>query len=171
MSDPSFQSFLNITENRSRIFAMIVAMVHDFDVAEELFQETVVEILKSEDTFDPSRRFLPWACGVAKHVVQRYWRRQKQMPTSGVNTMLAELAMVAVEGDDEVWRGERVALRRCFQKLSPNMQRLLLLRYGQNIKGQNLAEQASMRAGSIRTTLTRLRCQLRQCIHAQTVQV
>ncbi len=170
MNDSSFQSFLNITENRSRILAMIVAMVHDFDLAEELFQETVVEILKSEDSFDPTRRFLPWACGVAKNVVQRHWRNQKQMPTSGVDAMLGELAMVAVEGEDELWRGERVALRRCFQKLSPSMQRLLLLRYGQNVRGQQLADQASIRSGSVRTTLARLRCQLRQCIHVQTAQ-
>ena len=149
---------------------MIVAMVHDFDLAEELFQETVVEVLKSEENFDPTRRFLPWACGVAKHVVQRHWRRQQKMPTSGMNMNLAELAMVAVEGDDELWRGEQLALRRCFKKLPPHLQRLLLLRYGQNVKGKHLAQQASIRLGSIRTTLARLRCQLRQCIHAQTAQ-
>lgn len=149
---------------------MIVAMVQDFDLAEELFQETVVEVLKSEDKFDPSRSFVPWACGVAKNVVQRHWRNQKRIPANGVNEMLVELASIAVEGDDEVWRGERIALRRCFQKLTPHMQRLLILRYGQNVKGKALASQASIRVGSIRTTLSRLRCQLRQCIHSQTMQ-
>lgn len=149
---------------------MIVSMVHDFDLAEELFQETVVEILKSEESFDPTRKFVPWACGVAKHVVLRHWKRQKQAPTNGKSSILAELASIVVEGDDQLWRGERVALRRCFQKLNPRMQRLLLLRYGHNIKGKQLSQQAAIEAGSIRTTLARLRCQLRQCIHAQTVQ-
>lgn len=171
MNSDSIQSVLAITENRSRILGMIVSMVQDFDVAEELFQETVVEILKSEDSFDPTLRFLPWACGIAKHVVQRHWRRQQQSPiTSGVNDLLADLATIATEGSDEVWRDERVALRSCFQRLPERMQRLLLLRYGHNIKGQSLAQQLSMRQGSLRTTLARLRSQLRQCVDAKTIQ-
>ena len=165
-----FQSFLSITENRSRILAMIVAMVHDFEVAEDLFQETVLEILKSEDQFDPLRSFTPWACGVAKNVVRRYWRRQKQQPTRGVSDLVADLAQVSAEAADDLWRHERVALRRCLQKLPARMQQLLLLRYAHNCKGRELAERAAYRQGSIRTTLARLRRQLRQCIQVQTAQ-
>lgn len=171
MENHSFQSFLSITENRSRILAVIVAMVRDFEVAEELFQETVIEILKSEPQFDPSRSFLPWACGIAKNVVQRHWRQQQHAPTSGLGELIAELAMVSCEGGGgDVWRQERIALRRCFQKLPQRMQRLLLLRYGHNIKGSELAKSASFRLGSIRTTLARLRCQLRQCIQSKSKQ-
>ena len=41
---------------------------------------------------------------------------------------------------------------------------------GHNIKGKELAKSADIRIGSIRTTLARLRTQLRQCIHTRTVQ-
>jgi len=143
-------------------------MVRDQDLAEDLFQETVIEILHSEDRFDPTRRFLPWACGIAKNVVQRHWRSQKQRPTSGQEDLIADLAMVGSEGDDDLWKRERKALRLCIQSLPERMRRLLVLRYGHNIKGQALAESASLRAGSIRTTLSRLRWQLRQCIQAKT---
>ncbi|WP_146599443.1 sigma-70 family RNA polymerase sigma factor [Novipirellula aureliae] len=170
MDNRSFQSFLNITENRSRILAMIVTMVRDFDVAEDLFQETVLEILHSEEQFDPTRSFTPWACGIAKNVVHQYWRRQKQSPANGLGEMIADLAMISAEGDDEMWHRERKALRSCFQKLPSRMQRLLLLRYGHNIKGPELAESAACRLGSIRTTLARLRFQLRQCIQAKTAE-
>ena len=57
MDDRRFPAVLNITENRSRILAVILAMVRDFDVAEELFQETVIQILKSEEQFDPTQTF------------------------------------------------------------------------------------------------------------------
>lgn len=171
MDDQSLQAFLNVTENRSRIFAIIVAMVQDFDLAEELFQETVIEILKSEDRYDPSRHFVPWACGIAKNVVQRHWRERKKMPTSGLDELIADLAAISVQGNDEQWRRERKALRRCFQKLPEKMQKLMLLRYGHNLKGDELANSTSIRRGSIRTTLSRLRCQLRQCIQSTTQQV
>lgn len=170
MDDRSIPAVLNITENRSRILAVIVAMVRDFDVAEDLFQETVMEILKSEEQFDPTRSFMPWACGIAKNVVRQHWKRQRQAPSSGMCDLIADLAMVSAEGDEDLWRRERKALRSCFQRLPDRMQRLLLLRYGHNVKGRELAESAAFRLGSIRTTLARLRRQLRQCVQAHTAQ-
>ena len=165
-----FKAFLDITENRSRILAMIVVMVHDFELAEDLFQETVLEIMKSQDTFDTTRCFASWACGIAKNVVRRYWRNQKIHPSGGYCEMVADMALVSTEGGDDAWHYERIALRRCLQKVPSRMRKLLMLRYGHNYKGSKLAEMASYRQGSIRTTLARLRSQLRQCIEIQTIQ-
>jgi len=170
MENHSFAALLNISENRSRILAVIVAMVRDFDLAEELFQETVIQILKSEDQFDPTRKFVPWACGIAKNVVKQHWKRQRNAPASGIYDLIADLAMVSADGEDDMWRRERKALRSCYRRLPDRMQQLLLLRYGHNIKGNKLAESTDFRPGAIRTTLARLRNQLRQCINAQTTQ-
>lgn len=166
-TNSQFQSFLSITENRSKILAMIVTMVQDFELAEDLFQETVLEILKSEAHFDPTRSFPAWACGIAKNVVRRYWREKKKAPQSGVSELLADLAEAAVETDTEIWRQERIALRRCLQKVPPRMRRLLMLRYGHNFRGRELAERTTYRQGAIRTTLARLRRELRVCIQMQ----
>ena len=166
----SFQSFLSITENRSRILGLIVAMVRDFELAEDLFQEAVLEILKSQEQFDPARSFGPWACGIARNVVRRHWRRQSKDLTASMTEMIEDLAAISTEGDDEKWRHERIALRRCLQKVPDRMRQLLLLRYGHNFKGRELAERAAYRQGSIRTTLARLRRSLRQCINKQTAQ-
>ena len=107
MEHDTIYTFLSLTENRSRILAVIVAMVQDFDLAEDLFQETVSEILKSESQFNPGRSFAPWACGIARNIVRQHWRRQENAPTNGVCDLLSELASVVEEGDDELWRHER----------------------------------------------------------------
>ena len=117
-----------------------------------------------------ARRFTPWACGIAKNVVRRYWRRQKRQPAKAVSDLVVDLAQVSVEADGDVWRQERIALRRCLQKMSARRRQLLLLRYAHNFKGRELVERSAYRQGSIRTTLARLRRQLRQCIQAQTAQ-
>ncbi|EMI45681.1 sigma-70 family RNA polymerase sigma factor [Rhodopirellula sp. SWK7] len=170
MDKGSISTFLTISENRSRILAVIVSMVRDFEVAEDLFQETVIEILKNEERFDPTRNFVPWACGIARNIVLQHWRRQAQAPSNGLSEMIGELALIAADGDDDTWRRERTALRRCFQRLPDRMQKLLLLRYGHNVKGKALADSAAFRQGSIRTTLSRLRAQLRVCIDSNEAQ-
>ncbi len=168
MENHSFTAVLGITENRSRIFAFIVALVRDFDTAEDLFQETVVQILKSEHQFDPTRNFLPWACGIARNVVRQYWKRRAKSPSTGIEETLHNLATIATDENAESWARERKVLRSCLQKLPEKMQRLLMLRYGHNIKGKELADSTPINPGSIRTTLARLRTQLRQCIQAKT---
>jgi len=162
--DKDFESVLGITENRSRILAVIVAMVRDFDVAEDLFQETVLEILRSKDRYQPDRAFFPWVCGISRNVVQRYWERENRRPAPMTAEVLAQLAEIAGESDDDLWREERVALQECLERLPPRLKRLFVLRYGHNMKGQGLAERAGIKHGSIRTTLARLRAQLRRCI-------
>ena len=167
--DQEFEAFLSITENRSRILAVIIAMVQDFAVAEDLFQETVLQILKSTHLYDQDRAFLPWACGIARNVVKRHWRTLKRQPASMAQEVLANLAELAVEDDPDLWREERVALHHCLKKMPDRFQRLFVLRYAHNYKGRELSERADIRAGSIRTTLSRLRGKLRQCISTQIV--
>ena len=163
-----YRSFLNITENRAKIMSVILAMVRDFEVAEDLFQETVLQILEVSDRFDPAKEFVPWACGIARNMVRRYWRRQKTQPSTIAQELLEGLAQIVVdEGDTDVWRKEQAALRRCLEKVPERTRTLFVLRYGHNCKGQELARRAQFNAGSIRTTLARLRNQLRQCIDSQ----
>jgi RNA polymerase sigma-70 factor len=161
----NFNSFLEITENRSKILAVIIAMVRDFDLAEDLFQQTVLEMLRAGDRFDPAREFLPWACGVARNVVKRHWRSAQRQPTLATQELLDSLAEMALEEQDEdLWKAERAALYRCLDKLPERLRRLFLLRYGQNYKADTLARLASFTPGSLRTTLARLRLKLRHCI-------
>jgi len=81
--------------------------------------------------------------------------------------VLERLAQVAVGTDSELWREESVALQNCLEKLTKRLKRLFVLRYGHNIKGQELANKTDIKLGSVRTTLARLRKRLRQCITMQ----
>lgn len=163
-----FNAFLSITENRSKIMAVIVAMVRDFDLAEDLFQQTILEILKGADQFDPTRDFLPWASGVARNVVRRHWRAAERQPSVATQEALEVLSELAMEEEDEdIWKAERTALQRCLNKLPERMRQLFLLRYGQNYKAAKLAELSSFPIGSMRTTLARLRMKLRHCINTE----
>jgi len=163
-----FNSFLGIAENRAKIMAVIVAMVRDFDLAEDLFQQTVLEILHASDQFDPTRDFLPWASGVARNVVRRHWRTSKRQPAPATQDLLDSLAELALEEQDEdVWQAERAALSRCLEKLPARLRQLFMLRYGHNHKADELARLASFPPGSLRTTLARLRFKMRHCINTE----
>ena len=164
--DKSAEIYLKITENRSRIMATIVAMTRDFNVSEDLFQETVLEVIKSAHNFDSTRDFAPWACAIARNVVRRHWRLQEKQPVAVEQDALSALAEIAAEpADPERWKDDRQALQVCLKKLPDHLRKLVVLRYGHNCKGSELAKKADMKQGAIRTTLLRLRQKLRSCIN------
>lgn len=169
--DSNFKSFVNINENRSKLLAFILANVQDFDVSEDLFQETILEILKNGDKYDSSRPFLPWAYGISRNVVRRFWEREGRKPLTMRQEVLERLAQAAVDTDCELWREERTALQNCLEKLPVRLNKLFVLRYGYNLKGQKLADRVDFKVGSVRTTLARLRKRLRECITTQISQV
>ncbi len=158
--------FFELTRNRNSIMAVIVAMVRDFGKAEDIFQDTMLAIVKSADRYDEQREFLPWARAIARNMALQSFRQQKREPEPMEQERLEFLAdvMCADEAADDVWAEERALLRRCFEEVSSGNRRLLVLRYGENLKGPRLAQQAGRLEGSVRTTLRRLRVFLKDCI-------
>ncbi len=165
MTEQKDKVYLAITQHRSRIMGVIVAMVRDFDAAEDVFQDTVVEILGSADRFDPSRDFLPWANGIARNVVRRYYKTASR-GMSPVDVQNLEYLGSLMEEDSEIdaWEDERKALRHCLEKVDSRNRKLLTLRYRKNMKGSRLANRVSLSEKSVRTILFRVRDALRRCI-------
>jgi RNA polymerase sigma-70 factor len=157
--------YLKITRYRSRIMGVIIAMIRDFDAAEDVFQDTVVEILGSADRFDPSREFLPWANGIARNVVRRHYRIfSRRVSAVDVQNLEYLGSLMEKEREPDVWEEERKALRHCLEKVDSRNRKLLVLRYQENVKGKNLAERLGLSEKSVRTILHRVRNALRRCI-------
>jgi RNA polymerase sigma factor (sigma-70 family) len=146
---------------------VILAMVEDFALSEDLFQETVVEILKSAERTELQSEFLPWAKGVARNMVRRYYRSERSRRRSSYVADLEYMAeLVISETDSRAWETEARALDTCVKRLSERHRKLLLARYGQGLKGRTLAERTGWKRASLLTTLARIRSFLRNCISA-----
>jgi RNA polymerase sigma-70 factor len=147
---------------------LIVAMVRDFDAADDIFQDTILEIARAGERFDAERDFLAWARGVGRNMVRRYWASARRTPAARDPAGLEAAAEAMLEEQDaDAWEGERRALRSCMDRLSDRNRALMLERYGRNLKGPALAEKTGINPKSVRTTLVRLRQFLRRCIDAQ----
>ncbi len=166
--DQKDKIFLLITKNRSALMAVIVAMTRDFDAAEDIFQDTVLEIIRHADRYQPDREFLPWARGIARNMVRRFYRLKAKNPALMSEEQMEAVADVICAEDDkpEAWEEVRTALQVCLQRLTERNRKIFLLRYGLNLKSSALAERAGAHQASLRTTLMRIRQFLRKCINS-----
>src|SRR6056300_1261400 len=81
-----------IRRHQKRIFLQIFSKVQDRDVADDLFQETFIKIIKSlrRSNYEEKGKFLPWAMRVANNTALDYFRREvrkKEVRSTGEYTV------------------------------------------------------------------------------------
>ena len=77
------QSFATLVARYQReLFHFLVRFLGDRAAAEDIFQETFLQIHQSAEQFDPQRRFRPWLFTIAANKARDLIRSQARRPTN-----------------------------------------------------------------------------------------
>jgi len=89
------RAFTQLVERYQReLFHFLVRFVGDRAAAEDVFQESFLQVHQSLDQFDPSRRFRPWLFTIAANKARDLMRSQARRPTNPLQASISP-------GDDE----------------------------------------------------------------------
>jgi len=123
----------------ARVYSYIYRRVQDAQLAEDLTSDVfirVLEAIQSERFWHTS--FRAWLYRIAHNLVVDYWRRQPaaaQLPLEddvlGSETACFFLGGAIVEQEE---------LQRAVLRLTPDQQQVLSLRFGEQLKAQEVAE-------------------------------
>ncbi len=155
-----FKLFLGI---QPKLYAYIVFLVHNGDVAEDLLQDTAALIWGKFDEFQEDSNFQAWAMKIAYYKVLDYRKKKNHKELLfGEEQMdfYAALAADFVEKADN----RLVALQGCLQKLSEDDRKLVDLRYNHGITLKSIAEKAGRSITGIYRVMARIHNQLLKCI-------
>jgi len=76
-------SFAALVERYQReLFHFLVRFLGDRAAAEDIFQETFLQVHQSADQFDPQRRFRPWLFTIAANKARDLMRSRSRRPTN-----------------------------------------------------------------------------------------
>lgn len=158
------------TEAQPAVMAFIRSVTPQLADAEDILQETARQIAERFDEYDPQRPFGPWAMGVAKYKVMEWRRRQKKAAM-----LFDEEAIEAIHfsyTDRKVdWRETGRAIDHCLQKASPAAEKLLVMRYLEDLKPAEIARETRTTANSVSVRLSRARDALRDCLRRRLKEV
>jgi RNA polymerase sigma-70 factor (ECF subfamily) len=131
--------------------------------AEDVFQETFLQIHQSLGSFDPERRLKPWLFTIAANKARDALRRRQRRPTvslsasvdtaegrSFVDLMEIDLPHVS-EGMEQAELSERV--QRAIDTMSPRLREILLLAYFQKMSYAQIAEVSGIPLGTVKSRL------------------
>ena len=154
---------LLLERNQSRLFSYILFIVHDRNMAEDLFQETFVKIISKlhEGKDSASGKFVSWMLRIAHNAVMDWYRRQKNEKTMEVyneNDLYGDTATAGVldANIENHFVKEQVLcdVQRMMNLLPITQREVVFMRFYQDLSFKEIAELTNV---SINTALGRMR--------------
>jgi len=145
-----------------RVFAFCLKRVHDRSEAEDLAQETFVQLFRSLESFEGRSSLLTWTFGIAHHVCSRFYRNCSRWMVGPRNGQ--ELDERPVPATTERRIDAMRVLKRCDEVLEtsrrPAHLEIFHLRYGENLSIRSIAERVGKSNDAVKVSLRRSRSAL-----------
>jgi RNA polymerase sigma-70 factor (ECF subfamily) len=156
-----------LAPHQRRLYQYIFTLLprqHDVD---DVMQDTLMVLWQKFGHFQPGTSFFAWTKRIA-YLQARNFRRRSDRSLTILDEAAFEEIATQLEDYSEASVVRQEALVRCADKLGPADRLLLNLRYvpGATVKG--IAEQLGRPANSVRTSLSRIRKTLWECVRAET---
>jgi RNA polymerase sigma-70 factor (ECF subfamily) len=132
----AFREFYDATA--PRIYAYLYSRTGSVTTAEELTQETFVEVIRNPGSFDGRADPVPWLVGVARHRLARFFRGAKRDDEGG-RELVRE---IEVSGEDSSWRRLEVreSVSNALAVLPQDQRAALMLRFAEDLSVRDVAK-------------------------------
>lgn len=134
-------------------------------LVDEIAHEAFVFAYKHIQEFQRGTSFFAWIKSIAWNLlraeIQRFSREQANQNKYAERRVVESTPFKAVD----LSVAELDKLETCLQRIPPRLKQLVEMRYRLSFSTQEIAEKAGQSSAWVRTTLCRLRKQLRDCIH------
>jgi RNA polymerase sigma factor (sigma-70 family) len=150
-----------INRHRKKIYTYILMVVKDKYLAEDIFQDTFIKVIKSlrEGRYKDNGRFLSWVIRIAHNLMIDHFRKEKQLNTVSNDSYETDIFNSKKFADKTV-EEEMVSLqitkdiRRLIQELPDDQKEVVILRHYCGLSFKEIADQTDV---SINTALGRMR--------------
>ena len=152
-----------LSRTQTGIFSYIIFIVHNKEVANDLFQETFLKAITKlkEGKYTPSGKFNGWLIRIAHNAIMDWYRRQKSqhlIDTDGSDITIAEMSdqQIMETSREDILANAQVLedVKAMIDFLPENQRDIVKMRYYQNL---SFKEIAAITNCSINTCLGRMR--------------
>lgn len=160
------QGFADLVNRHSRdLFVFVARFIRNPAAAEDVVQDTFVQVYQSAGTFDLSRRFRPWLFTIAANKARDHLRdrvRKREVPMGGRSTgdESGEVSYLDFLADDSVMPGEameaaeqRDLVRAVVDVMPAHLREILALGYYQRLPYKEIAEILAIPLGTVKSRL------------------
>ena len=151
-----------LIQQRAELIGYAWLVVGDPDLAEDVFQEVSVAVIRKAGDIEDADHLNGWlyeAIRLQGLKARRDQGRRHQLLSKDVLE-----ALVASKIDSEAVSAQQAALRECVNRLTGVTRDILEMRYGQNLKPAAIAKSTGKNIQTIYKIITRAHSALRDCV-------
>lgn len=157
--------------HRDPLFGFILALTHDREASEEIFQEVGVAILNEANKGTKVGRFMPWARELARRRVAEFYRKASHLeaaerPSEGLDAVVSQ-CFEENEIDPEASRLRQELLHECLEELPERARAVIEERYRGQKPIREIATRLEWKEESVRVALSRARKSLAECVEGK----
>ena len=149
-----------IKRHQSKIYGFIYSKLSDRDVADDVFQDTFMKVIKTlkSNSYNEEGKFLPWVMRIAHNLIVDHYRKNKKMPMLR-ETEEFSIFSVLTDSSQNI-EGQMITdlikkdLQRIVEELPADQKEVLMMRLYQDLSFNEIAELTNV---SINTALGRMR--------------
>lgn len=168
MRDPTL--IKQLLRHQGDFMAYLMAMVHDLDAAEEIFQNAAVVVIQYAAP-EPINDFRAWAKEIVRRQALAYLRAKGRADRcASTEPELLEQIDRAFDEDaaDPVLRQREIeALRDCARRLPESQRTMVAMRYEQKASFDTIGTALGRTPAAIQRALSRTRRALHDCLQAK----
>ena len=149
-----------IKRHQSKIFGFIYSKILDRDLADDIFQDTFVKVIKTlkSNSYNEEGKFLPWVMRIASNLIIDHYRRNKKMPMLRETeefSIFSILKDCSPNVENEMITSQvEMDLKKIIKGLPEDQQEVLMMRIYQDLSFKEISDLTGV---SINTALGRMR--------------
>ena len=162
--DAAFEDLVRRYEGE--LFSYLKRYLGDSSLAEDVFQNTFLQVYQKRQLYELGRRVRPWMYAVATHQAIDALRRQKRFtrlslentapssPESDSGTLGEQLESRGLAPDAAAKQSEmRLQVRRAVDELPDHLKSVVIMAYFQELKHKDISAALSIPVGTVKSRL------------------
>jgi RNA polymerase sigma-70 factor (ECF subfamily) len=164
-----------------RVFRLLLRMLARREEAEDMAQETFVQVFKSIDQFRGDAKLGTWIYRVAINLCKnrvKYLPRRRSESEDELEPLAERASLDQASGGvttaelsspDQIAYGKQVEVivKRCIAKLEPDFREVLVLRDVEDLSYEEISEITGLAEGTVKSRLHRARTMLKQLVESE----
>lgn len=149
-----------ILRHKNRVFAYILMIVKDKDLAEDLFQDTFIKVINTfrSGQYKEEGKFIQWVMRIAHNLIIDHFRKSKRIPTieNSDEYDIFEKVRIPVDSVEELMITEQIHrdVKKLIDYLPQEQREVLIMRHYSDMSFKDIADVTNV---SINTALGRMR--------------
>ncbi|SDR75358.1 sigma-70 family RNA polymerase sigma factor [Gramella sp. MAR_2010_147] len=149
-----------INRHQHRIYSFIFSKVFDRDIAEDIFQDTFIKVIRTlkRGKYNEEGKFLPWVMRISHNLVIDHFRKNKRMPkfdNSGDFNIFSVLSDGSLNAEKQLIKDQiEMDVQELIKELPEDQLEVLTMRIYKDMSFKEISERTGV---SINTALGRMR--------------